>query len=183
MFEIERLSVRVLERNDAALLAKWLSNPTVLQYYEGRDHPFDIDKVKKVFFDKETDVNRCIIEFKGVAIGYIQYYQLDKETQLLYGYPIVAPVTIYGIDQFIGEVNYWDQGIGQLLIRSMVKFLMKHKQANKIVMDPQTWNLRALRCYEKCGFRKIKLLSNHELHEGKYRDCWLIEFTKDASIS
>ncbi|MEH1834506.1 MAG: GNAT family protein [Nostoc sp.] len=34
-------------------------------------------------------------------------------------------------------------------------------------------NPRAIRCYEKCGFVKVKLLPAHELHEGEYSDCWL----------
>lgn len=173
-FKREKLSVRSLERSDGALLAKWLSNPQVLQYYEGRDRPFDMDKVMKVFFNEKTDVNRCIIEFEGLEIGYIQYYSLDEETKKLYDYP--SDLNIYGIDQFIGEVNYWNRGIGQLLIRSIVEFLIVYEQANKIVMDPQIWNERALRCYGKCGFRKVKLLPKHELHEGQYRDCWLIEY-------
>lgn len=47
-----------------------------------------------------------------------------------------------------------------------------------VVMDPQTWNKRAIRCYEKCGIKKVKILPEHEFHEGRYRDCWLIEYKK-----
>ncbi len=44
-------------------------------------------------------------------------------------------------------------------------------KAAKIVIDPNVKNLRAIGCYEKCGFLKVKLLSGHDLHEGKYQDC------------
>ena len=47
--------------------------------------------------------------------------------------------------------------------------------------DPQAWNERAIRCYEKCGFKKVKLLPKHELHEGEYRDCWQIEYKSKRS--
>ncbi|MFC4664262.1 MULTISPECIES: GNAT family N-acetyltransferase [Oceanobacillus] len=80
------------------------------------------------------------------------------------------------MDQFIGETQYWDRGIGSLLIKSMVAYLINKKRINKVVMDPQAWNKRAIRCYEKSGFKKIKLLPCHELHEGEYRDCWLMEY-------
>ncbi len=43
-------------------------------------------------------------------------------------------------------------------------------------MDPQAWNTRALRVYEKNGFKKKKYLEKHEMHEGELRDCWLIEY-------
>lgn len=59
----------------------------------------------------------------------------------------------------------------------MVKYLVEHKQADRVVMDPQTRNTRALKCYEKCGFKRIKILPKHEFHEGEYQDCWLIEYT------
>ena len=72
---------------------------------------------------------------------------------------------------------YWNKGIGTKLVSSVVEYLIREKGADRIVMDPQTWNERAIHCYEKCGFEKVKLLPKRELHEGAYRDCWLMEYT------
>jgi aminoglycoside 6'-N-acetyltransferase len=36
------------------------------------------------------------------------------------------------------------------------------------------WNRRAARCYEKAGFRKVRILPKHELHECVWRDSWLM---------
>lgn len=74
------------------------------------------------------------------------------------------------------ETDYWNKGIGTLLVKAMVEYLVDKQQADKVIMDPQTRNVRALRCYEKCGFKKIRILPNHEYHEGEYLDCWLIEY-------
>ncbi|MFC3748301.1 GNAT family N-acetyltransferase [Paenibacillus sp. GCM10012306] len=167
------LAVRALEPRDNVLLVKWLSDPTVLEFYAGRDDPHDLDKVNAVFYAQEDDEVRCIIEYDAKEIGYIQFYPLDDETKREYGY---EDEKIYGMDQFIGEVDYWNKGIGTLLITSMVKFLTGDRRADAVVMDPQTRNVRAIRCYEKCGFRKVKLLPKNELHEGEYQDCWLIEY-------
>ncbi|MGN7401605.1 GNAT family N-acetyltransferase [Cytobacillus praedii] len=134
------------------------------------------------FFNRKKEVNGCIIEYNEIEIGYIQYYQLDQETRHEYGYEGNRE-TIYGIDQFIGEPNYWNKGIGTLLVQSMVNFLMEQKQADMVVMDPQIKNARAIHCYEKCGFSKIKMLQKHELHEGEYRDCWLMEYKKAVNIT
>lgn len=175
LFQNDKLSVRLLELKDDSLLAKWLSDPSVLKFYEGRDNAFDLEKVHEKFYDREPGVVRCIVEFDQTPIGYIQYYQVDSDERELYGYTEVADV-IYGMDQFIGEVTYWNNGIGTLLVNSMVEFLVKQNHADRVVMDPQTWNERAIRCYEKCGFKKMKLLPKNELHEGEYRDCWLIEY-------
>lgn len=175
LFQNDKLSVRLLEQKDSSLLVKWLSNPIVLEFYEGRDNAFDLEKVQEKFYNRENGVVRCIVEFDNIPIGYIQYYPLGNEERNSYGYADVSDV-IYGMDQFIGEAVYWNNGIGTLLVNSMVRFLVEQNDADRVVMDPQIWNERAIRCYEKCGFKKVKLLPKNELHEGVYRDCWLIEF-------
>lgn len=172
-FQNGSLSVRRLKEKDKPLLAKWLSNPKVLEYYEGRDQPFDLEKVENVFYAADDEEVKCIIEYDGQPIGYIQYYELDEATKGEYGY---GPEKVFGIDQFIGEVDYWNRGIGTSLVTSMTEFLINQLHADIVVMVPQVWNARAIKCYEKCGFKKVKLLTEHELHEKEYRDCWLIEY-------
>lgn len=175
LFQNGKLVVRTIEEEDKPLLAKWLSDPVVLEYYEGRDNPFDIEKVTTVFYSADDHAAKCMIEFDGNEIGYIQFYQIDEEERIEYGY---SDGIIYGMDQFIGEVDYWNKGVGTLLVTTMVDYLLENKKADKVVMDPQSRNLRALKCYGKCGFNKVKFLPKHELHEGEYQDCWLIEYKK-----
>jgi aminoglycoside 6'-N-acetyltransferase len=178
IYQKNDLKIRPLEDRDVPLLAKWLSDPTVLQYYEGRDNPFNEEKVHSIFFNKDEKVNMCIVIFKDIEIGYIQYYQLDSDTKTEYGYDHTSDI-LFGMDQFIGEPTYWNRGIGRLLISMMVDYLVTTQNADKIVMDPQTWNIRAITCYEKCGFKKVRLLEKHELHEGEYRDCIVMEYDKN----
>lgn len=175
LFKKGRLMVRRLAEKDKHLLAKWLSTPEVLEFYEGRDNSFDVEKVERDFYSSDDDEVKCIIEYEGNSIGYIQYYELDEATKKAYGY---ESGRIFGTDQFIGEVDFWNRGIGTLLVSSMTEFLFSQMKADKVVMDPQVWNERAIKCYEKCGFNKVKLLPKHELHEGEFRDCWLIECRK-----
>lgn len=177
IYESYGILVREIEQKDELLLVSWLSNPRVLQYYEGRDRPHNLEMVRESFFVDDEEC-RCIVEYHGKPIGYIQFYQLDADTMNDYGYYNSAE-KVYGMDQFIGETAYWNQGIGTKLIKSMVDYLSRHKGADKIVMDPQTWNERALACYAKCGFKKVKLMKEHEKHEGIYRDCWLIQYSNN----
>ncbi|MFP7478269.1 GNAT family N-acetyltransferase [Terribacillus saccharophilus] len=172
------LAIRPLHIIDISLLAKWLSNPEILFYYEGRDNAFDKEKARKVFFNPLDPAQKCIFSYKEKPIGYVQYYELDVDEKTEFGY--LGKQQIYGMDQFIGETAYWNKGIGTLLVQTMVQLLKKEKQAEMIVMDPQAWNERAIRCYEKGGFQKVKVLPKHEWHEGSYRDCWLMEWRGDA---
>jgi len=181
IINVGNLQVRELERVDKVLLSKWLSDPEILQYYEGRDNPFNIEKVEQEFFDVEENVTRCLVELSGIPIGYVQLYIVDGEEREVYGFSDSAEL-IYGMDQFIGESAYWNKGIGTELVQAMVKYLLEEKGADRIVMDPQIWNVRAIHCYEKCGFEKVKLLPANELHEGEYRDSWLMEKRKVEKV-
>lgn len=82
------------------------------------------------------------------------------------------------MDQFIGEPTYWNRGIGTELVQVAITYITEELGAEAIAMDPRVSNERAMRCYEKCGFQKIKRLTKHELHEGKLEDCWMIEYRR-----
>ena len=56
--------------------------------------------------------------------------------------------------------------------------MTNEKGANAVILDPHADNPRAIRCYEKVGFKKIKFLPKHELHDGEKVDCYLMEYTK-----
>lgn len=168
------LTIRSLEHSDRQFLVKWLSDNKVLEYYEGRDNIYDENRVEKKFYtgSKKT---RCIIEYADGPIGYLQFYRIGEEQYEEYGYTDIHSI-IYGTDQFIGETNYWGQGIGTMLMKEIVNFLLTEMNVQNVVLDPQCGNKRAIACYEKSGFKKVKVLSNHELHEGSLRDCWLMEY-------
>lgn len=177
LMQNNRLAIRELIDEDKFLLAKWLSDPEVLQFYEGRDRPLDLVQVEEDFYGEADDEMRCLILYDEGPIGYVQFYPVGDEERRIYGYADSSEI-LYGMDQFIGEPEYWNKGIGTQLVELIVAYLLIEKNADRIVMDPQTWNERAIRCYEKCGFSKVKLLPKHEWHEGEHRDCWLIEYVK-----
>ena len=42
-------------------------------------------------------------------------------------------------------------------------------------------NEKDIKNYEKCGFKKYRLLPNHRFHEGERHDCYLMIYSKDES--
>jgi aminoglycoside 6'-N-acetyltransferase len=176
MITDSELLIRKMIADDFPFMAKWLTDEKVLEFYEGRDNPHDLKKVQKVYGPKVEGnhyVTPCIIEVNETPIGYVQYYMLEEDGYESYGYS--TDEVIYGIDQFIGETGYWGKGYGTRMVQAVVEYLFNVKKADRVVLDPQTWNERAIRCYEKCGFKKVKLLSQNEMYEGKLRDCYLME--------
>ncbi len=183
------IAIRLMQDDvqDYQLVAKWLTNPAVLECCGGRDSPYPLAKVlakyKPRVLAKECVVP-CFVLYRALAIGYLQYYSLTDADKQEYGdYGVGESATIYGVDLFIGETSYWNQGIGTQTLSTALTYLFEHLQADKIVIDPRVSNTRAIRCYEKCGFSKVKQLPEHELHEGIYEDSWLMVADRSRQIS
>ena len=58
-----------------------------------------------------------------------------------------------GIDQFIGEADMLDCGHGSGFIRAFVDSLLA-AGTPRVITDPDPANGRAIRAYEKAGFRR-----------------------------
>ena len=65
LFEKDGLKVSHLQSGDQHLMAKWLSTPAVLEFYEGRDCPFTLEMVMEKFFKTEKDIERCLVEYNN----------------------------------------------------------------------------------------------------------------------
>ncbi|HEX9017712.1 MAG TPA: GNAT family N-acetyltransferase [Anaerolineaceae bacterium] len=157
---------------DYALLAGWLTDERVLEFYEGRDNPFPVEKVRLKYAPRvlsEEGVIPCILEFESQPVGYLQYYPADPAE-----YQFDEHGKVWALDLFIGDPHYWGRGLGTQFLRLLSDYLFEQCGADWVILDPHVDNLRAIRAYEKCGFRKVKMLTAHELHEGKLVDCWLM---------
>lgn len=146
------LSFRPLRANDFPLLLDWLSKDHVKQWWNDGDDT--LEKVALHYGAEDSDVARFILieatEAGESAIGYFQYYIVSKE--------------IIGIDQFIGEVDHINKGIGTAAIRLFLEMIIAKHAPQEVILDPHPENERAIRCYEKVGFvyYATKLKENEE---------------------
>lgn len=175
------VSLRPLTPGDAGLLLRWLTDFRNLEYWEGPGTVFTPERIQEDFYEDKDPTSRCIVGYEGRDVGYAQFYPLDEEGLRGYGLE-PGRAGVWGIDQFIGEPELWGQGIGRRFIGLLCGWLHEVQGAKAVVLDPHADNPRAIRCYEACGFRKVKFLPKHELHGGEMVDCWLMakEWPPDA---
>ena len=87
----------------------------------------------------------------GQHIGNCMFYNIDtrkREAEL-------------GI--MIGDRDYWDNGYGVDAVNTLVNYIFKTTTIDRIYLNTLEWNLRAQRCFRKCGFipfKKQKRFSN-----------------------
>jgi RimJ/RimL family protein N-acetyltransferase len=52
----------------------------------------------------------------------------------------------------IGEKSYWNQGYGEDVVTTLVNNLFSATTVQRIYLKTLDWNIRAQKCFEKCGF-------------------------------
>lgn len=177
----EDLRVRTLTSKDLSILIKWLTDDRVLEFYGGRDQNFTEQDIIKEYYEEDNEIaTRLIVECNNIPIGYVQVYDMIDEFYDSYHYDKSDEI-VYCMDQFIGEPDYWNKGIGTRFMGMILEYLVTEKNANAVILDPHQNNPRAVRMYEKAGFKIIKELPQHELREGVMEDCYLMEYRYDAN--
>ena len=176
MAEVKKVSFRLMnDKDDLRFMLKWLTDERVLEFYDGRDSKFTAETIREKYTEEEDDFYRMIIEYDSIPIGYSQMYRVQGELFEEYDYPETEEM-IFAMDQFIGEPEYWNKGIGTEYCKAACRYLAEELGADVVILDPHKSNPRAIRAYEKAGFKAIKELPAHELHEGKWEDCVLMEW-------
>ena len=62
---------------------------------------------------------------------------------------------VRGIDQSLANASQLNRELGTMLVRALTERLFSDAEVTKIQTDPSPYNLRAIRCYEKAGFKSL----------------------------
>jgi aminoglycoside 6'-N-acetyltransferase len=176
-FSAGDFTFRPIVDDDVPMLAAWLRDPAVGAWWEGTTVTYDDAYIHAHVLEDCDVVTHAIVELGGEPIGFQQWYPIDHDADLLAEYELTADDRAWGIDQFVGESRLHDGGIGTRQVRAVVEWLLgpAGPGARLVVTDPVVENLRAVRCYEKAGFRRVRVLPAHEQIDGVPRDSWLME--------
>ena len=87
--------------------------------------------------------------------------------------------SITDIGIFIGDKEYWSKGYGTDTIKVLVKFIFDQMNINKVKLNVYEFNERALKCYEKCGFKKEGTLRQEIFRDGKYHDQYVMSILRN----
>lgn len=75
---------------------------------------------------------------------------------------------------FIGDKNYWGKGFGTDAMKVLIRFIFEQMNMNKIKLNVFSFNERAKKCYEKCGFQVEGTLRQELFRDGKYYDEYIM---------
>jgi aminoglycoside 6'-N-acetyltransferase len=145
-----RYVFRPMTAADLPLVRRWLAQPHVAQWWGDTCEQFEL-----VSGDLEVEaMDQFIVATDARPFGYIQCYDPEVWPDNGLG---DHPKGTRGIDQFIGELAMVDRGHGSAFIRAFVDRLLA-SGTPRVITDPDPANARAIRAYEKAGFRRDRLV-------------------------
>lgn len=149
------VTLRLMTEHDLPMLHDWLNRPHIVEWWGG-ERP-TLDEVREQYSPRvlmEARVTPYIGMLGDRPFAYAQSY-----VALGSGggwWEDVTDPGVRGIDQSIAEPELLGRGLGTKLVRALVDRLFGDPAVTRIQTDPAPQNLRAIRCYEKAGFRRVK---------------------------
>jgi len=134
-----------LSAADLPRVRQWLAAPHVAEWWGDPDEQFELVRGDL----NHPSMSQFIVAIDERPFAYLQCYQPSAWPDHGFG-PIADGAR--GIDQFIGEPDLVGQGHGSGFIRAFAENLISTGAA-RVVTDPSPSNTRAIRAYEKAGFR------------------------------
>jgi aminoglycoside 6'-N-acetyltransferase len=135
---------------DLVLVRVWLAMPHVVEWWGDTDAQFALVSGDLA----EPAMDQFIVAVDGRPFAYLQCYNPAVWPESGFG---PQPQGTRGIDQFIGEPDMIECGHGSAFIRSFVERLLL-AGTPRVLTDQDPTNARAVRSYQKAGFRKDRLV-------------------------
>lgn len=158
------LSFVPLAKTHIPLLFSWLQHSHVQEFWD-RGTTWTQDLVEEKYsryVDGCKSLRAFLIHYAGAPVGYVQVYNAYDFPRE--GYDLSAALgyaqleeggSLAALDLLIGEPEMTGKGIGTLALQAFLQEKV-WPHFNACVTDPDPANTRAIRAYEKAGFRTIR---------------------------
>ena len=151
----ERVILRPLRPADRADLLAVLNDPTVVAIWDTRGAENSVREL----YAGEPGWTVWAIEVDGEFAGSIQ---ATEEPDGDYDQA--------GIDIFMSS-RFQDRGLGTDALRTLARYLIEVRGHHRLTIDPAADNARAIRSYEKIGFKPVGVMREYERgKDGTYHD-------------
>ncbi len=175
----DRIRFRAIDRNDLPTFLDWINDPEVRKgigiylpfsmadeedWFEGmRKHPADEHNLAIEVHEPAGEGGKE----SWKMIGSCGFFNLDGRIRS----------SEFGI--MIGDKSYWNKGFGTEAVRLLVQHGFNTLNLNRIYLRVLENNPRAIRAYEKAGFKHEGRQRQAEFKDGKYVDLLVMSTLKD----
>lgn len=138
---------RTVGRSDLPLIRAWLAAPAVRRWW---GEPADaMTGIREII--RSDWAEAIVADDFGRPFAYLQWYAVAAEPS---GFWRDMPAGTWGMDVLIGDPAKLDRGHGTDLVGQAAGTLLARPAVSRVVVDPDPGNARAIRCFEKAGFKR-----------------------------
>ena len=138
---------------DLPLMRCWLERPHMREWWG--EPETELGYIRDMIEGRDT-TQPFIFSVEGEPVGYIQCWFVGDHQNATWiaDHPWLAelPSDAVGVDLSIGDPGKLSQGIGSAALRAFAERLV-NQGYRTIIIDPDPNNGRAVRAYERAGFR------------------------------
>ncbi|MBD3184288.1 GNAT family N-acetyltransferase [Candidatus Poribacteria bacterium] len=166
----DRIYLRPLNVDDTDRYVSWLSDAEIRSYL---GNAFPCNNLREKEYLEGLYKND-----KDVILGII----LNRDDKHIGGvglHDISLPNSRAELGIMIGEKDCWSKGYGVEAIRLMLEYGFAQLNLNRIYLRVMSYNKRAIRCYEKTGFKHEIVMQQHIYKDGQYFDDYVMGILKE----
>ncbi|WP_032121499.1 GNAT family N-acetyltransferase [Clostridium amazonitimonense] len=175
MYTGEKIRLREYRREDILEAQRYINDAEIKRYlHPGIPYLYTLeDEIK--WFEMQSASKDCYnfaietIE-REIYIGGCGINNIDWKN------------SVVEVGIFIGDKNYWGKGYGSDAMKVLIKFIFDQMNINKIKLKVYSFNKRAIKCYEKCGFINEGVLRQEIYKDGKYHDEMIMGLLKEEYL-
>lgn len=155
----KKVILRPIRLDDAPRFVKWLKDPEVNKFTSRKSFTMkeEIKWIKKLPKVKKTEKYFAIDTKEGVHIGSISLSLNKKDKNATFGI-------------FIGDKNYWNKGCGTEATKLILDYGFSKLNLHRVYLYVYEYNPRAIKIYEKVGFKLEGARREDVFYGGKFYD-------------
>jgi aminoglycoside 6'-N-acetyltransferase Ib len=149
------ISFRPLAWTDLPMLCEWIARPHVAEWWDSPPSLAECEQEYGPLIAGDVPDRAYIALLDGEPLGFIQSYVATESHEGGWWLDEHDP-GVRGIDQFLADPGHLGRGLGTTMVRAFVDRLFEDPSVTRVQTDPSPRNARAIRCYEKAGFRAAR---------------------------
>lgn len=165
----DRIYLSPRNTEDVEKFTEWLNDFNVTDYIGRSDALTTLDSEKKYLEDNSSSKYSFVIVTldSDKMIGTVGLENISSSNR----------TATLGV--FIGDKDYLSKGYGTEAIRLLLDYGFNYLNLHSINLTLMAFNERALKCYEKCGFKQTGKIRDHRFINGKFYDAICMDILED----
>ena len=167
----DKVRIRAIERRDLENAVRWINDPEVTRYLTMAGPISSVAEEKWIEAaargDSPNDRHFTMETLDGEYLGQIGLHGIDWRHR-----HATAGIVI-------GAKEHWGKGYGTDAMRMLLRHAFDTLNLHKVVLTAYSDNRRAIRSYEKCGYKVVGVMKEHRFTGGRYHDEVMMEVLAD----